>query len=140
MYLYSLDPPKNPNMLDEPAKAGRQIFQREGCAGCHTPPLYTNNKVSATEAYARGFSWGLMQIMGQTAREKGVTVKDLSQLCDPVHGLEMGCQKLSDELHRLGGDVRAALLAYNGGGALHYPDQVLARMEHYQCQPPTTAP
>jgi len=24
--------------------------------------LYTNNKVSASEAYARGFSWGLMQV------------------------------------------------------------------------------
>jgi len=31
--------------------------------------LYTNNKISASEAYARGFSWGLMQVMGQVARE-----------------------------------------------------------------------
>jgi len=30
--------------------------------------LYTNNKIAATEAYARGFSWGLMQVMGQVAR------------------------------------------------------------------------
>jgi hypothetical protein len=51
MYLYSLDPPKNPNVLDEPAQAGRKIFEREGCAGCHTPPLYTNNKLTL----ARGF-------------------------------------------------------------------------------------
>jgi soluble lytic murein transglycosylase-like protein len=106
----------------------------------YVAPLYTSNKIGATEAYMRGMSWGLMQVMGQTAREKGVTVKFLSQLCDPEAGISIGCQKLSDELHRLGGDVRAALLAYNGGGALHYPDEVLARMEHYQCQPPTTAP
>ena len=26
--------------------------------------LYTNNKIAATEAYSRGFSWGLMQVMG----------------------------------------------------------------------------
>lgn len=35
----------------------------------YVAPLYTNNKVGATEAYARGFSWGLMQVMGQTARD-----------------------------------------------------------------------
>src|SRR6267154_315603 len=33
--------------------------------------LYTNNKISASEAYARGFSWGRMQVMGQVARESG---------------------------------------------------------------------
>ena len=33
----------------------------------YVAPLYTNNKVGATEAYARGMSWGLMQVMGQTA-------------------------------------------------------------------------
>ena len=33
--------------------------------------LYTNNKVTASEAYARGFSWGLMQVMGLVAREMG---------------------------------------------------------------------
>jgi len=27
----------------------------------YVAPLYTNNKVGATEAYARGISWGLMQ-------------------------------------------------------------------------------
>jgi hypothetical protein len=27
----------------------------------YVAPLYTNNKVSASEAYARGFSWGLMR-------------------------------------------------------------------------------
>ena len=37
----------------------------------YVAPLYTNNKITATEAYARGFSWGLMQVMGQVARESG---------------------------------------------------------------------
>src|SRR5467141_5468437 len=32
--------------------------------------LYTNNKSAATEAYARGFTWGLMQVMGQVGREE----------------------------------------------------------------------
>ena len=25
---------------------GKKIFASEGCAGCHTPPLYTNNKLT----------------------------------------------------------------------------------------------
>src|SRR5258708_30459941 len=45
--------------------------------------LYTNNKISASEAYARGFSWGLMQVMGQVAREVGFDPLFLSTLCDP---------------------------------------------------------
>ena len=40
-YLYSLKPPPNPN---PPSAEGRKIFDREGCARCHTPPLYTNNE------------------------------------------------------------------------------------------------
>lgn len=38
MYLYSLEPPKNPNMLDEAAKAGRKIFQRAGGGGATPRP------------------------------------------------------------------------------------------------------
>jgi len=40
-YLYSLKPQANPN---PPNAQGRKIFDREGCARCHTPPLYTNNE------------------------------------------------------------------------------------------------
>jgi hypothetical protein len=51
LYLYSLKPPPNPNKFDMLAKRGQQIFQREGCAGCHTPPLYTNNKLTPVEGF-----------------------------------------------------------------------------------------
>src|SRR5579862_8353149 len=54
--------------------------------------LYTNNKVTASEAYARGFSWGLMQVMGQVAREMGFDAPFLSELCDPEQGLAIGCK------------------------------------------------
>jgi cytochrome c553 len=40
-YLYSLEPPRNPN---PPDARGKSIFEREGCARCHTPPFYTNNE------------------------------------------------------------------------------------------------
>jgi hypothetical protein len=46
LYIYSLQPPPNPNPFDGKAQAGQKIFMREGCAACHTPPLYTNNKLT----------------------------------------------------------------------------------------------
>jgi hypothetical protein len=46
MYIYSLKPPPNPNPRDERANAGKEIFVRERCGRCHTPPLYTNNKLT----------------------------------------------------------------------------------------------
>ena len=63
----------------------------------YVAPLYTNNKVGATEAYSRGISWGLMQVMGQVAREKGVSSLYLSALCDPANGLTIGCRVRSEE-------------------------------------------
>jgi hypothetical protein len=46
LYLYSLAPPRNPNKYGTAATRGERVFQREGCAACHTPPLYTNNKLT----------------------------------------------------------------------------------------------
>ncbi len=46
LYLYSLKPPPNPNPLDERARRGQSIFNRQGCPGCHPPPYYTNNKLT----------------------------------------------------------------------------------------------
>jgi hypothetical protein len=50
-YLYSLRPPKNPNRVDAASRRGRQIFQREQCGKCHTPPLYTNNRLTPAPAF-----------------------------------------------------------------------------------------
>src|SRR5262249_52020546 len=36
---------------DAMAQAGREIFAREGCLGCHTPPLYTSNKLTPVEGF-----------------------------------------------------------------------------------------
>jgi len=46
LYIYSLKPPANPNPFDDAARAGKNVFAREGCGSCHTPPLSTNNKVT----------------------------------------------------------------------------------------------
>ncbi len=93
--------------------------------------LYTNNKVSATEAYARGISWGLMQVMGQVARENGFTDRFLSGLCDPPLGIEFGCRVLRKKLDSAKGDTVQGLLAWNGGGNPNYPLEVLARRGTY---------
>jgi soluble lytic murein transglycosylase-like protein len=93
--------------------------------------LYTNNKISASEAYARGFSWGLMQVMGQVARENGFDAPFLSTLCDPEMGLAVGCRVMRKKLDAMGGDVARGLLAWNGGGNPAYAAQVLARRGQY---------
>lgn len=51
LYIYSLKPPPNPNPFDEKARAGQKIFGREGCTGCHTPPLYTSNKITLAQGF-----------------------------------------------------------------------------------------
>src|SRR3954469_7695509 len=93
--------------------------------------LYTNNKLSASEAYARGFSWGLMQVMGQVARETGFDALFLSALCDPEQGLALGCKVLRKKLDAMAGDPQRGLLAWNGGPNPPSPTQVLARRIHY---------
>lgn len=51
LYIRSLQPPANPNPLDENARRGEAIFRKEGCPGCHVPPLYTNNKLTLAEGF-----------------------------------------------------------------------------------------
>lgn len=51
LYIYSLKPPPNPNKPDRLVARGQKIFEREGCAGCHTPPLYTSNSLVAVDEF-----------------------------------------------------------------------------------------
>lgn len=94
-------------------------------------PLYTAGKLSATEAYSRSFSWGLMQVMGQVARENGYSLHTLAELCDPAIGIEFGCAVFAKRMERAKGDAKAALLSWNGGGNPNYPDEVLNRVATY---------
>ncbi len=52
LYIYSLEPPPNPHRRDDKAAGGERIFEGERCGRCHTPPLYTNNRLTP----AAGFS------------------------------------------------------------------------------------
>lgn len=84
-----------------------------------------------TEEIARSISWGLMQVMGQVAREHGFHEKFLSALCDPAAGLDVGCAVLAAKLSAASGDVPRALALWNGGANPDYAAQVLARLNAY---------
>jgi hypothetical protein len=50
-FLYALKPPLNPNRPDALSKRGEAVFAREGCARCHTPPLYTTNRLTPASGF-----------------------------------------------------------------------------------------
>ena len=83
-----------------------------------------------TEQTLRSISWGLMQVMGQVARENGFAGA-LPSLCLPLNGLEVGCKVLAHKLAVNEGNVTRALLAWNGGGNPQYAAEVLARAGNY---------
>ena len=51
LYIYSLQPPLNPNKFDVLAERGQKIFERERCVTCHTPPLYTSNELTPAQGF-----------------------------------------------------------------------------------------
>jgi soluble lytic murein transglycosylase-like protein len=70
----------------------------------------------AREQWARATSWGLLQIMGQVAREQGFRSKYLPELLIPEVNLYHGSQFLAeDRKPRTDGTWAGALAAYNGG-------------------------
>ncbi len=50
-FLYSLQPPPNPNIATDQTRRGSRIFAAENCARCHTPPFYTNNRLTLAAGY-----------------------------------------------------------------------------------------
>ena len=95
------------------------------------PQLARGNIADPTESHARAFSWGLMQVMGQAAREHGFNGASLAALCEPAAGIEIGCRVFAAKLAAAEGNVARALLLWNGGGDRDYPSSVLARVSHY---------
>ena len=93
--------------------------------------LRTFGATKDTESALRSCSFGLMQIMGQVAREHGLEVPFLTELCNPERGLELGCSFLAKKLEQAGGDATRALQLWNGGGNPNYAAEVLARVGGY---------
>ena len=94
------------------------------------------------EWWAQQASWGLLQVMGAVARERGYMARYLPELCDPHDNLEYACRQLS---HLRGRFIEAhgwpgVIAAYNAGSPRRagadgpfenqrYVDQVMARLK-----------
>lgn len=50
-FVYSLEVPPSPHKMDDVARRGQEVFKNEGCATCHTPPLYTNNTLIPADGF-----------------------------------------------------------------------------------------
>ncbi len=94
------------------------------------PGKYPKGEISeSSEKILRSSSMGLMQVMGQTARELGYEDNLTELIKNPEVNITLGCKLLSKLLKKKNGIVRDALLAYNGGSNLKYPDTVFRNME-----------
>src|SRR5580698_9222850 len=71
-----------------------------------------------TEEIARSISWGLMQVMGQVAREHGFTELFLSSLCEPATGISVGCVVLASKFAAAGREVGAGNLSGSKVGCM----------------------
>jgi soluble lytic murein transglycosylase-like protein len=86
-----------------------------------------------TEVNQQKTSWGLMQVMGAVARERGYVHPFLSGLCLPALGIEYGCLQLAHMRGRFP-ELRDFVSAYNAGRPVAdnpYADEVLERVERF---------
>lgn len=87
-------------------------------------PKHCNQR---TEGHARAISWGLMQVLGQTARELDYRAEFLTELCtEPEDSVYCGCAYFDKCLKKESDNEYKALLRYNGGGNPSYPLKVQA--------------
>jgi soluble lytic murein transglycosylase-like protein len=70
-----------------------------------------------TELVDRSRSYGLMQIMGETAREQGFDRPFLAELYIPTNAISHGAMLLKRLLNRYHNDTLSAISAYNQGTA-----------------------
>ena len=90
-----------------------------------------------TELVGQRTSWGLMQVMGATARELGFRGRYLSRFVDPEFGLEYGCRYLRRLHERFGPGWEAVAAAYNAGSPRRREDGAwinqayIDRIRHY---------
>jgi len=48
---YGLKEPENPNKPNQLSGQGESVFRRSGCAGCHTPPDFTNRMLIPVDGF-----------------------------------------------------------------------------------------
>ena len=67
-----------------------------------------------TELICRATSYGLMQILGQVARERGFDEPYLTALCNPYLGVQYGCKQLGF-LGKRHNNLLDVVASYNAG-------------------------
>jgi len=95
-------------------KPFRRLTSEE--AGRSAPPTDFQGPTGASDATEWAMqrtSWGLCQVMGAVARERGFKGTFLSQLCEPEIGVEYGAMHLALLLRKW--ELSDALSAYNAG-------------------------
>ena len=84
-----------------------------------------------TEELSLAVSWGLMQVMGQCAREHGFQDRYFTTLCRPEIGLDMGCRIFRHKWEQAKENLEVTLLHWNGGANPSYASEVIAKMKRY---------
>ncbi len=75
-----------------------------------------------TEVIFQKTSWGLMQVMGASAREgKEGYIEWLPDLCDPMRGVIWGCNHFQTRCSQYL-DIKDQIAAYNAGSVRRRPD------------------
>lgn len=93
----------------------RKLTASEASSKWPPPDFPTAGGDRDQEWWGQQASWGLLQVMGAVARERGFSGLYLPELCDPVTNLTIGCRHYAAFLRWAGGDVWRAVGAYNGG-------------------------
>jgi soluble lytic murein transglycosylase-like protein len=91
-----------------------------------SPSKYDDRWSKYPDIYA--CSYGLGQIMLQTAYENGFNGIFPTELCDPEVNIRLICKIIAKHIEKTG-SVKGALLKYNGGGNPEYPAHVLAHRD-----------
>jgi len=103
------------NDLNEQQKSIQDMIRKEAASQSVDPDLahvvgWMENRYRPTGESSAG-AIGPMQIMPATAKAYGVSLADLK---DPDTNIKLGVRILKDNLDKYDGNVKAALVAYNG--------------------------
>lgn len=116
----------------------RYISDKQFDAMGGNQPINLDPYQESLERLCRAVSWGLTQVMGQTAREHGFRGRYLWELLDVETNVCLGARIFAhkrEQQRKLYSNAtaqdltRKTLLAYNGGGDPAYPDRVEQRLE-----------
>ena len=77
-------------------------------------PLLKSGEITQEEATGRSTSWGILQIMGQVAREKGFK-ETFETLLIPEVGLHWGLKHLKRFINKYPETLDDAIASYNAG-------------------------